>query len=98
MKINEVTVDYVLNDYLHDDPTDAGNRATVSAAMPAAKTFIMKHTSLTEEEINEYDDLTFAYLIIIEDLYDNHTAYTNNVHANRTLDTILSLHSKNAIG
>lgn len=97
MKINEVTVEFILN-YLHEDPDDAENRAIVSAAMPAAKAYILEHTSLTEAEINEYDDLTFAYLIIIEDLYDNRTAYTNNIHANHTLEKILSLHSKNAIG
>ena len=97
MKINEVTTEFVLN-YLHEDGTDAENLAIVTAAMPAAKAYIIEHTSLTEAEINEYDDLTFAYLIIIEDLYDNRTAYTNNIHANTTLDKILSLHSKNAIG
>ncbi len=97
MKINEVTNEFIFN-YLHEDGTDAENVAIVEAAKPAAKAYIVEHTSLSMEEINDYDDLTFAYLIIIEDLYDNRTAYTNNIHANRTLDTILSLHSKNAIG
>jgi hypothetical protein len=39
-----------------------------------------------------------AYKLIIEDFYDNRSATVTNSAINKTLDTILSLHSKNNIG
>ena len=47
MKINEVTVEFILN-YLHEDPDDAENRAIVSAAMPAAKALPIFKASSSE--------------------------------------------------
>ena len=97
MKISDVTVEFALN-YVHEDPGDVEAFAAMTPILPAAKDYIINYTGLTAEEIDEHEDLTYAYLIMIEDLYDNRSAYVSNDKVSRTLDTILSLHSRNNVG
>ncbi len=97
MTISEVTAEFVI-DYLRENKEDPDVMTMVEAVMPAAKAYIIGHTDLAEEELDLHEDLTFAYLIICEDLYDNRQTAANNVTANKTLDTILSLYAKNHVG
>jgi len=97
MKISEITADFVL-DYIREDKEDADAVAMVEAIMPAAKANLIGRTALTEEELDDHEDLTFAYLIICEDLYDTRSATVSNSAENKTLETILSLYAKNHIG
>ena len=97
MKISEVSDEYITN-YLREDPTDPEFTAALGPMKTAALEYLAAYTGLDQEGLDEFGDLTFAYLILIGDLYDNRATTVSSSVSNKTLDTILSLHSKNNIG
>lgn len=94
MKISEVTTEYIRN-YLRLDDESFDNEIEIYKS--SAIDFIVNYTGLSKEEIEEYEDLTIAYLVIISDFFENHlyqqgkTADTSNTIA----ETILNHHRKN---
>ncbi|MBQ7070788.1 MAG: phage gp6-like head-tail connector protein [Ruminococcus sp.] len=97
MKISEVTDEQIFSFMRVDDPTD-GDTEFLSIIKPAAKSFIIGYTALTAEELDEHEDLTIAYLILIEDMFDNRALTVNSANLNRTTENILSMYAKNHIG
>lgn len=63
----------------------------------AAKSFIVGYTSLKEEELDEHDDLTLAYMILINDMSFNRDFTVNKDTLNPTVKAILGLYSRNHI-
>ena len=47
--------------------------------------------------LDDYEDLTMAYLILCQDLYDNRSTQQDNAAVNRTLDTLLGMHGRNLV-
>lgn len=97
MKISKVTDEQIFSYMRVDDPTQEDTNL-LSIIKPAAKAFIAEHTALAIEELDDHEDLTIAYLIIIEDMFDNRAMTVNSANLNRTVETILSMHSLNHIG
>ncbi len=64
----------------------------------AAKDFIRGQTGLTDREIDAYDDLTIAYMILINDMSFNRDYSVNRAEVNPAVDAILSMHARNLIG
>lgn len=95
MAIKDVTIENV-KDFcgISDDASDA----LLIGFQAAAKNFIIAYTGLSAEEINDYEDLATAYLIIINDMYNNRDYTTANDKINPLVATILSLHSGNLVG
>lgn len=66
--------------------------------MTSAKAFIKGYTNLSDDEIEVHEDLTFAYLSLICDMFHNRNASVDKVMSeNMTVKTILSMHAKNYI-
>ena len=97
MKISEVTDERIFSFMRVDDPTDEDTEL-LSIIKPAAKSFIIGYTALTAEELDEHEDLTIAYLVLIEDMFDNRALTVNSANLNRTTENILSMYAKNHIG
>ena len=97
MKISDVTKNQAVKFMRIDDLTQDDNDL-LDIIMPAAKSFIIGYTALTAEELDEHEDLTIAYLVLIEDMFDNRVLTVNSANLNRTVETILSMHSLNHIG
>lgn len=100
MKIREVTNEQI-NNYLRITPT-AENSAFLEICKDAAIQYISKYTGLPVESssgdtINSHDDLTIAYLILVEDMWDNRSTTADQANPNRTIETILGLHRKNLL-
>ena len=97
MKISEVTAEYVMNYLRIDGPTEV-EQAEISAMMTAAKQYIIHYTGLTEEEIDQYEDLTSAYLVLIADNFDNRNLQSDKpLYLNRHVQSVLSLHLRNLL-
>lgn len=83
------------------------NEAGMQAVMAAARQYIVSYTGLPEtaeegETIDSYEDLTFAYLVICRELWDNRTMDVQTVgagrlQANKVIDSILSMHARNLV-
>lgn len=67
--------------------------------MPAAKAYIKGYTGLTEEQLDEHDDLAAAFCVLVNDLFTNRD-YTVSSHRqlSPTVRTILSMYSVNNLG
>ena len=94
MKISDCTLEDVAS-YLRL-PDDA-NRDELYGIMDSAQSYIISYTGLPEGELDRYDDLTLAYLLLCQDLYDKRTTETDAAAVNRTLDTILGMHARNLV-
>ena len=43
--------------------------------MHAARAYIAGYTGASAEELDEYEDVSIAFLVLCQDLYDNRTMY-----------------------
>ena len=73
------------------------NETLLTAAMDSAKSQILSETGLTEEEADEYADLTTAYLALVQDAYDNVGMQSDGKGINAVKDCILGLHRRNLL-
>ena len=55
---------------------------------------------LTEEEVAGHEDLAIAFLVLVQDMYDNRTLHPDTKYANsanRVVTSILDLHRRNLV-
>lgn len=90
---------------------DEWSETELLAVMDAAKQYVCDYTGLPavsvtdEPSLDDYADLTIAWLTLCQDLYDHRSAYADGIAAgrqggsavNRTLDTILGMHARNLV-
>lgn len=97
MKISELT-SAMVKDYcgISDDDSDdiVGNML-----MPAAKAYIKGYTGLTDEQIDEHEDLAIAFCVLVNDMFTQRD-YTTSIHrqVSPTVKNILSMYAVNHIG
>ena len=88
-KVSEVTTAELLVFCRIDDP-DEDDRGHIDRAMSAARAYIRSYTGLTDEQIDEHEDIVWAYMILVRDNYDNRSLQENSaVKTNRTVSIIL---------
>lgn len=99
MKVSELTLDVVLNhirevkENLEETDIDLLKAETVSAIQ-----FCMSYTNLSQEELDNYPDITVAVLCLIADMWDErNTLISSSVKENPTVNTILGFYCFNLI-
>jgi uncharacterized phage protein (predicted DNA packaging) len=97
MTLSNVTLQNVM-DYLRlDDPSEI-EQTEVTAMMTAAKKYIIGYTGLAEAELDEHEDITVAYLVLVADYFDNRNFQTDKpTYVNRTVQSILSMYRVNLL-
>lgn len=94
MKISEVTDEFIYNFAKLDQPTKE-EIADIEHAKAAAMSFIRSYTSLDDEDIDNLEDLTEAYLLLIIDFFDNRNyQMSQKQYSNVTVTTILNMHRR----
>ena len=93
MKISEVTTDFLI-DYCNAYEED---KTVIEAFKDASKSYIKSYTGLTNEEIEEMEDITVALLILVAGMFDCRSIEADKSNVNVILDSLLSMHSKNLI-
>lgn len=92
MKISELTIE-TLADYINADPTDP--------LLPPMKTAAIKYcesyTGRTAGELDDIEEMWIAVAALVSDMYDNRSTNVKEEGVNKTVDTILSMHSVNYI-
>lgn len=100
MKINEIDAQKACS-YLKEEYTelDAIEITMINMMISAAINYIKSYTGLTIEQMNELDDLTIVFLVLLQDFYDNRS-FSNDkqTYANKVVDNILKMYSRNLIG
>lgn len=97
MKVSDVTLQNVI-DFLRIDAPTQMEEAEITAMMAAAKNYIVEYTGLTVEKLDDHEDITIAYEVLIADMFDNRNYQTDKpTYVNRTVQSILSLYRVNLL-
>ena len=95
MRVSDITTS-ILAQYLRlDDSSDT----LLQPILDAAKANVATLTGLTDEELDEHEDITPAVLILAQDFYDNRQYQFDRVgsHTNEAVDAIVASHRVNLV-
>ncbi len=71
---------------------------TLETCMTAARSYIEGYTGMRDEELDEYPDVSIAFMALVQDMYDNRAYQPQNPGGvNRVVESILSMHARNLI-
>ena len=97
MKLSELDLPLV-KEYLRQDG-DEDDRL-IQAIVEASKSYICNYTGQSIEQLEEYEDVNIAVLVLIAEFYDNRTINVSdrlNLRMNTMLEGLLGWHSVNLI-
>ena len=89
MKLSEVTTDIVM---AHCGCSDDESRALIEIYSPAAKKYVADYTAHTAEELDEYEDIPYAFLCVACEMYNNRSMTVDADKLNPLARSILDLH------
>ncbi len=93
MKVSEIT-EKELVDYIRPDDYVEGEFERI---LSAVKGYIRSYTGLDDEQIDRHEEFYIAVMILAADMYDNGSLYVDSSNLNRTVETILGMHSVNLL-
>lgn len=96
MKISEITEADVCN-YIRCEQSPE-----LPLIMSAALSYIKSYTGLTGAELDEYAEMSIAYMVLCQDMHDNRALYVEGTKGqtppvNKVIDSILGMHSINLL-
>lgn len=94
MKLSEVTIEHV-REYLRLEP-DA-DTSTLPILIDSAKKYIVNYTGKTAEELDKYEDISIAMMVLVSEFYDNRRYLQDRNYSNQAVETILNMHSVNLL-
>lgn len=92
MKVSEITV-MEIREYLRLEEEEP----LLDTLKASAKGFIRAYTGLTEEQMDEHEDLAIALLVLCADMYDNRQMAVQNDKVNPVIERVLAAHSVNLL-
>ena len=93
-KVSDITPSDIA-DYIHLDDSEHKEFNQLSTFLTVAKDYIKNYTGL--EDLDEYADLVLVVYILCQDMYDNRAMYVDSANINKTVQTILDMHTRNNI-
>lgn len=97
MKLSELDLPLV-KEYLRQD-RDEDDRL-IQAIIEASKSHVCNYTGQRIDQLEEYEDVAIAVLVLIAEFYDNRTISVNdrlNFRINMMLESLLVRHNVNLI-
>ena len=91
-KVSDITVNTVA-EFIRLDGMDATEERQLSTFLEVAKDYIKNYTGL--DDLDEYTDLVIVVYILCQDMYDNRVMYVEGSNINKTVQTILDMHTRN---
>ncbi len=98
MKVSEITIETLetflkLNsEELTEDETDE-----LEMFLNGAKAYVKSYTGYTDSELDDYDEITLAVLVIAQDMYDDRSMLVDKDKLNLVLKTTLGMHQNNLL-
>lgn len=93
MTINRIKEEDVL-EYLR---LDEAQEALIKPMMKAAKQYILDYTGMSEDDLDDHEDLYVAFMVLMQDMYDTRAMYVDKANVNRVVDSILFRHRTNFV-
>ena len=91
MKISNITATDVAAFLRLDDATDP----LLTPMMDAAKQYIIDYTGLTATQLDDHEDFYIAYMVLVQDMYDNRAMYVDKNNVNGVVESVLFRHRVN---
>ena len=92
MKLSEVSLSIVKQ---HCGISGEDSDALLGVYMAAAKRLACDYTGLDETKIDEFEDITVAYLDMINEMFSQRAVMTSGTQMNEFVRQILDIHSVN---
>ena len=101
-KVSEITIDDVAR-YIRVDDYEGRD---IETYLNIAKNYISNYTGIPEidedeeddeevETLDSYADFIIVVYILCQDMYDNRAMYVDKSNINKTVQTILDMHTRN---
>ena len=95
-KVSEITIEEVARYIRADDYEES----EIETYLNIAKNYISSYTGIpvTSEEgesLDDFPDFVIVAYILCQDMHDNRTMYVDKADINRTVQTILDMHTRN---
>lgn len=93
-KVSEITIKDIARYIRVDEDQD------IETYLNIAKSYISNYTGIPEtseggESLDDFPDLVIVVYVLCQDMYDNRTLYVDKSNINRTVQTILDMHTRN---
>lgn len=95
-KVSEITNQNIA-DYIKLVNASDGELNELGTYLNIAKSFIKNYTGLTDETIDNYNDLVIVVYVLCQDMYDNRSYYVDSNNLNKVVETILGMHCVNLL-
>ena len=90
-RVSEITTKDIA-DFIRLDEVGSAEETQLNTFLDVAKDYIKNYTGLTD--LDEYADLVIVGYIICQDMYDNRSMYVDKSNLNKTVQTILDMHTR----
>lgn len=95
-KVSDITATNLAEYMRLVDPT-VEDLNTVSSMQGVAEAYITQYTGKTLEELDAYQDMVIAVMVLVQDMWDNRSLYVEESNVNKVVESILNLHSGNLL-
>ena len=95
-KVSEITTADV-SEYLRLIDPSSDDTTTLETLLGVAKAYVTQYTGKTLEELDDYQDIIIAVLVLCQDMWDNRSLYVEESNVNKVVESILGLHSGNLL-
>lgn len=93
MTISEIKKQNVADFLRLDDASDT----LLTPIMDAATKYILDYTGMTEDDLDDHEDLYIAFMVLCQDMYDSRAMYVDKSNVNRVVESILFRHRTNFV-
>lgn len=100
-KVSEITEKELAN-YLKLSEVGEDEEKELRLYLNIARNYISNYTGIPEksenkeiETLDTYSDFIIVVYVLCQDMYDNRTMYIDNKSINKTVKTILDMHTRN---
>lgn len=95
-KVSEITIEDVAR-YIRVDDYEERDIATY---LNIAKSYVSSYTGIPVtsedgESLDDFPDFVIVVYLLCQDMYDNRTMYVDKGSVNKTVQTILDMHTRN---
>lgn len=102
MKVSEITTDNIIT-HLRLTEVDDSLEEELSTFLEIAINYIENYTGIKrkneenkeQENLDTYSDFVIVVYILCQDMYDNRVMYVDGKNINKTVKTILDMHTRN---
>ena len=95
-KVSDLTAAMVA-EYLRLTDPDTNDTNTLTTLLGVAKAYVTQYTGKTLEQLDDYQDIVIAVLVLCQDMWDNRSLYVDSSNVNKVVESILGLHSENLL-